>query len=117
MKFRVILDKAKEEEVVATVHRRTNLIDEIEALILRDEQTDALAAYQEEEDTEEAQVNDDAMQRVVRIMEKRVNELGLTEPIIQRQGARRIIVELPGIKDPDGVVLTLSESDDGIKRF
>lgn len=49
MKFRVILDKAKEEEVVATVHRRTNLIDEIEALILRDEQTDALAAYQEDE--------------------------------------------------------------------
>lgn len=34
---------------MATVHRRTNLIDEIEALILRDEQTDALAAYQEDE--------------------------------------------------------------------
>lgn len=49
MKFRVIIDKAKEEEVVATVHQRTDLIDEIEALILRDEQTDALAAYQENE--------------------------------------------------------------------
>ena len=49
MKFRVIIDKAKEEEVVATVHRRTDLIDEIESLILRDEQTDALAAYQEDE--------------------------------------------------------------------
>ena len=34
-------------------------------------------------DTEQAQVNDDAMNRVVKIMEKRVNELGLTEPIIQ----------------------------------
>ena len=49
MKFRVIIDKAKDEEVVATVHRRTDLIDEIESLILRDEQTDALAAYQEDE--------------------------------------------------------------------
>ncbi|MBQ9062956.1 MAG: LytTR family transcriptional regulator [Eubacterium sp.] len=49
MKFRVIIDKAKEEEVVATVHQRTDLIDEIESLILRDEQTDALAAYQEDE--------------------------------------------------------------------
>ena len=49
MKFRVIIDKTKEEEVVATVHQRTDLIDEIEALILRDEQTDALAAYQEDE--------------------------------------------------------------------
>ena len=64
----------------------------------------------EAEDTEEAQVNDDAMQRVVRIMEKRVNELGLTEPIIQRQGARRIIVELPGIKDPDKAIQVIGKT-------
>ena len=49
MKFRVIIDKTKEEEVVAAVHQRTDLLDEIEALVLRDEQTDALAAYQEDE--------------------------------------------------------------------
>ena len=58
----------------------------------------------EAEDTPEAAVNEDAMERVVKIMEKRVNELGLTEPIIQRQGERRIIVELPGIKDPDKAI-------------
>ena len=52
-------------------------------------------------DTPQAAVNEDAMQRVVKIIEKRVNELGLTEPLIQREGERRIIVELPGIKDPD----------------
>ena len=49
MKFRVIIDKTKEEEIVATVHQRTDLIDEIEAIVLRDERTDALAAYQEDE--------------------------------------------------------------------
>ena len=38
----------------------------------------------EAEDTPEAPVNSDAMERVVRIMEKRVNELGLAEPIVQR---------------------------------
>ena len=38
----------------------------------------------EAEDTEIAEVNEDAMQRVVSIMERRINELGLTEPIIQR---------------------------------
>ena len=53
-------------------------------------------------DTEQAQVNDDAMNRVVAIMEKRVNSLGLTEPIIQREGERRVIIELPGIKDRNG---------------
>lgn len=61
-------------------------------------------------DTPEATVNDDAMQRVVKIMEKRVNELGLTEPIIQRQGERRIIIELPGIKDPDKAIQVIGKT-------
>ncbi|MBP1765000.1 MAG: preprotein translocase subunit SecD, partial [Firmicutes bacterium] len=52
----------------------------------------------------EAKVDEDAVQRVVKIIERRVNELGLTEPIIQRQGERRIIVELPGVKDPEKAI-------------
>ena len=64
----------------------------------------------EAEDTPQAEVNDDAMQRVVKIMEKRVNELGLTEPIIQREGARRVIIELPGIKDPDKAIQTIGKT-------
>ena len=61
-------------------------------------------------DTEQAQVNDDAMNRVVAIMEKRVNALGLTEPIIQREGERRVIIELPGIKDPDAAIQTIGKT-------
>lgn len=61
-------------------------------------------------DTPEAQVNEDAMKRVVAIMEKRVNELGLTEPLIQRQGERRIIIELPGIKDPDAAIKVIGKT-------
>ena len=64
----------------------------------------------EAEDTPTAQVNDDAMERVIRIMEKRVNELGLAEPIVQRQGARRIIVELPGVKDPDKAIAVIGKT-------
>ena len=52
-------------------------------------------------ETPEAKIDDDALNRTVKIIERRVNELGLTEPVIQRQGKDRIIVELPGIKDPD----------------
>ncbi len=55
-------------------------------------------------DTPEAKVDEDAVQRVVKIIEHRINDLGLTEPIIQRQGDRRIIVELPGINDPDKAI-------------
>jgi len=61
-------------------------------------------------DTPQAAVNEDAMQRVVKIIEKRVNELGLTEPLIQREGERRIIVELPGIKDPDKAIKILGKT-------
>ena len=55
-------------------------------------------------DTPEAKVDDDAVQRVIQIIERRINELGLTEPIVQRQGERRIIVELPGVKDPEKAI-------------
>ncbi|WP_285719958.1 protein translocase subunit SecD [Pelosinus sp. IPA-1] len=61
-------------------------------------------------DTPEAKVDEDAVQRVVKIIEKRVNEIGLTEPIIQRQGERRIIVELPGIKEPEKAIELLGKT-------
>ena len=64
----------------------------------------------EAEDTPQAPVNDDAMNRVITIMEKRVNSLGLTEPIIQREGARRVIIELPGINDPDAAINTIGKT-------
>ena len=58
----------------------------------------------EAQDTPESQVDEDALLRTVKILEQRINELGLTEPIIQRQGTRRIIVELPGIKEPEKAI-------------
>ena len=61
-------------------------------------------------DTPEAKVDDDSVNRVVKIIERRVNELGLTEPIIQREGQRRIIVELPGIKDPDSAIKLIGKT-------
>jgi protein-export membrane protein SecD len=49
------------------------------------------------------------------IVENRVNGLGVTEPLVQLQGERRIIVELPGIKDPDQAIATLRET--GLLEF
>ncbi|HET89373.1 MAG TPA: protein translocase subunit SecD [Chloroflexi bacterium] len=48
-----------------------------------------------------------AMETARRIVENRVNALGLTEPIVQAQGERRIIVELPGIQNPEQAVETI----------
>ncbi len=36
----------------------------------------------------------------IQIIERRVNELGLVEPTIQREGADRILVQVPGLQDP-----------------
>jgi len=36
----------------------------------------------------------------IQIVERRVNELGLVEPTIQREGADRILVQVPGLQDP-----------------
>lgn len=49
MKFRLIIDKEKEEEVVATVHQRTALIDELEALIQKHTGADRIPGYTEDD--------------------------------------------------------------------
>src|SRR5512144_2149910 len=40
------------------------------------------------------------------IVENRINGLGVTEPLIQRQGTCRLVVELPGISNPDEAIKT-----------
>ncbi|MBA3447842.1 MAG: protein translocase subunit SecDF, partial [Pseudaminobacter sp.] len=41
-----------------------------------------------------------ALTQSIEVVGRRVNELGTTEPIIQRQGADRILVQVPGLQDP-----------------
>ncbi len=44
---------------------------------------------------------DDAMSVAREIVERRINELGTREPTILRQGADRIVVQVPGLQDPE----------------
>lgn len=46
-----------------------------------------------------AEIRDYAVKQNITIMRNRVNQLGVAEPLIQRQGADRIVVQLPGIQD------------------
>jgi preprotein translocase subunit SecD len=41
-----------------------------------------------------------AVDQSIQIIERRVNELGLVEPTIQREGIDRILVQVPGLQDP-----------------
>ncbi len=41
-----------------------------------------------------------AVTQSIEVISKRINELGTTEPIVQRQGTDRILVQVPGLQDP-----------------
>lgn len=62
------------------------------------------------EDTAQNKVTSESITQVINIMQKRVNEMGLTEPIIQREGANRIIIELPGERDPQKAIETIGKT-------
>lgn len=42
-----------------------------------------------------------ALSQSIEVLGRRVNELGTTEPVIQRQGTDRVLVQVPGLQDPD----------------
>jgi len=44
-------------------------------------------------------VQENALQQNILTLHKRVNELGVAEPVIQQQGADRVVVQLPGVQD------------------
>ena len=46
------------------------------------------------------EVQNQAVMQNVETLHKRVNELGVAEPVIQRQGVDRVVVQLPGVQDP-----------------
>lgn len=56
---------------------------------------------------ERPSVTTEEMQTAAGVIERRVNGLGVSESVVQRSGADRIIVELPGVTDPDQAVETI----------
>ena len=55
-------------------------------------------------------VNREVMQSAVAVVRQRVDGLGVAEPLIQLKGERQIIVELPGIADPQEAVKLIGET-------
>jgi len=68
-----------------------------------------------EADVPPEQLDTGAMEAATTIVENRVNGLGVTEPLVQRQGDKRIVVQLPGIANPDQAIATLKET--GLLEF
>jgi preprotein translocase subunit SecD len=52
-------------------------------------------------DRQVAQLRDDAVRQAVETIRNRVDQFGVAEPTITRQGDDRILIQLPGVQDPD----------------
>lgn len=50
------------------------------------------------------------LERAKSIIDNRVNSLGVTEPVVQTQGNDKIVVELPGVNDPDQAIETIGKT-------
>ena len=64
---------------------------------------------------ENTDVPQDKMNTAVTIVDNRVNGLGVTEALVQQAGDRRIVVELPGVEDPEEAISTIKET--GLLEF
>jgi protein-export membrane protein SecD len=56
-------------------------------------------------EVDDSELNDDAkkdaMDRAIKILRNRVDQFGVSEPVIQKQGGKRIIIQLPGLQDAE----------------
>ncbi len=66
-------------------------------LLSSDDDTLTLTAKMTEQKLKE--IREYALQQNITIIRNRVNELGVAEPLVQRQGKKHIVIELPGVQD------------------
>ncbi|MCK5881125.1 MAG: protein translocase subunit SecD, partial [Sinobacterium sp.] len=68
-------------------------------IVKRTERGDKFIATWTVGEQEIKQIANDAVSQNLTALRNRVNELGVSEPLVQRQGLSRIVVELPGVQD------------------
>ena len=54
--------------------------------------------------TPESPITEDSIQRLLAVLRNRIDQYGVTEPVIQRQGKDRVAVDLPGVADPEAAL-------------
>ncbi|MFH1362427.1 MAG: protein translocase subunit SecD [bacterium] len=64
----------------------------------------------EAQPTAKVPLSDDAMAGAVEVIRNRIDSLGVTEPIIQRKGKDQIVVELPGVRDPERAIKIIGDT-------
>ena len=91
IKFRSVEDRDKSYDLIHNEYRELQLkpVDEGDSSVLEITLSDK----------EARDIQKLALQQNITTLRNRVNELGVAEPIIQQQGDRRVVVQLPGVQD------------------
>ena len=92
---------AKFKEKPELLRAQTEIAAQLPELQLRDTEVNGefvLTALMKPETLKKLQ--ETAIQQNITALRRRVNELGVSEPIVQQQGAERILVQLAGVQDP-----------------
>jgi preprotein translocase subunit SecD len=99
---------ARERETVVVKFRDAETRDKARAAIIDTQPDLALVESQDGEEsklsatlkpTAEKRIQEFAIKQNITTLHNRINELGVAEPVIQQQGADRIVVQLPGVQD------------------
>jgi len=89
IKFRKIEDLEQGESLLKKRYRDLLFTTDEETLTFSAQMTDAKLK----------EIREYALQQNITIIRNRVNELGVAEPLVQRQGKKHIVIELPGVQD------------------
>ncbi|MBH0190369.1 MAG: protein translocase subunit SecD [Nitrospira sp.] len=76
------------------------LIDEYPTFTERESAGSATSLVWELRDAESKRIKDSAINQALETIRNRIDQFGVAEPVVQRQGLNQIVVQLPGVKEP-----------------
>lgn len=91
VKFRDVDTRQKAKDLIQTNHT--------ELLLNEQESTNEFILVATIKPQSEKSIQENALKQNISTLHNRVNELGVAEPIVQQQGADRIVVQFPGVQD------------------
>ncbi|MBH0198690.1 MAG: protein translocase subunit SecD [Nitrospira sp.] len=76
------------------------LIDDYPTFTERESAGSATSLVWELRDAESKRIKDSAINQALETIRNRIDQFGVAEPVVQRQGLNQIVVQLPGVKEP-----------------
>jgi preprotein translocase subunit SecD len=110
-KLRYIPPLTSHDEVITIKFKNSDIRNAAHDLVRDSDKLSGMTLIERDEDgkpaliltfseQEKQAIEKRAIEQNMSTLRNRINELGVAEPIVQRQGANRIVVQLPGVQDP-----------------